>query len=76
MKSGGYKPDLTIEWMNCHLKYSLLGSLSLSRIEASSLVFLFAGTMHLAVRVCSHLNIDQREDLNQSSVAAMAMPAA
>jgi hypothetical protein len=27
-------------------------------------------------RVCSHLNIAQSEDLNQSRVAAMAMPAA
>jgi hypothetical protein len=27
-------------------------------------------------RACSHLNTDQRVDLNQSSVAAMAIPAA
>jgi hypothetical protein len=28
------------------------------------------------IRACSHLLTDQREDLNQSSVAAIAMPAA
>ena len=34
------------------------------------------GPMVRATRVCSHLNTVQREALNQSSVAAMAMPAA
>ena len=36
----------------------------------------FRTSRWLEPRACSHLNTDQRVDLNQSSVAAMAMPAA
>ncbi len=37
-----------------------------------------AGTKRriLSTRACTHLNTYQREDLNQSSVAAIAIPAA
>jgi hypothetical protein len=44
--------------------------------EPHRVLYVAPSTDDWGARVCSHLNTGQREDLNQSRVAAMAMPAA